>query len=696
MAQITTSDSNSNTYFFLSGFNDGLKSGKNAFSINPTQYVLPDSNITVSAFDSENNALACGKIKPTNAKFNEQTNTGDLYYIFIPKNTKNGIGRIEISGSGVDAGTYSGKIAYYKGEAYPVTNTERLPLIQAPAAAPFTKVDVLWARNVLIDTSKKADCEVRFFDSPYIEVVPQIYNSPLYPQGSYRLASGSFSSIAIFPKNNANGDYDYQFDNTIYQLYLNSGSKFTGLMEGEKIRIKGPSVKNFIYNNQSNNQVVYQGKLNTDFIATIRQVINENTILLDIPFSTVSDLIDRSNEDSVYAKNNLVNIKEYGVNNDPLKQTVFHKQNFYILSIDSGEFEIFFKNVSTELPRAVISGPAFSKKSLFDINCNNLRVLCGNISSYKIYGRSLNFPESSTLLCQGKIEPHNLIRSLNFDNGLFNNPGEFYDSNQISKFWLSSSLSIEFTQSDQVLIDGAIVRHTGNQSQTDYVIFKDNTTAGRTSGYINYNIIDGSYWYAKSQAFINSDAYPSASYDGIVNIPILSAYSSSQENLISGLIHDSNPIKIQKNTMYEFSLYSKADVSNTADSILYAYFITGNDRLKIGEITPQSNFGSAQKYSYTFFNTIERHGTIILVPVAGAWNISELTLSPYQSLDYSVDNFGIRISVPYSVQNELYEIEMELYDESDKLAYGSKSYTFTYNKKFLPLKKQVFVDPIGS
>jgi hypothetical protein len=45
--------------------------------------------------------------------------------------------------------------------------------------------------------------------------------------------------------------------------------------------------------------------------------------------------------------------------------------------------------------------------------------------------------------------------------------------------------------------------------------------------------------------------------------------------------------------------------------------------------------------------------------------------------------------------NELYEIEAELYDEDGKLAYGNNSYTFSYNKSFLPLKKQVYIDPLG-
>ena len=694
MDLIQSSDTNSNTYFFLSNFSDTFKAGRNSFAINHTPYIVPNTDVKVSVYDSKNNQLPTGLLKPTDARFGEQTNTGDLYYVYIAKTATNGIGRIEITGTGIDVGAYSGQIAYFAGEAYPVSNTQRLPLLQAPAVSPFPKVQVKWSRNVLIDTTKKTDSEVRFFDSPYIEVTPEIYNAPLFPLASYKLASGSFSAIAISPKNNANGDYDYQFDTPIYQLYWSSGTKFSGVMEGEQIRIKGPSIKNFIYNNQTNNQVTFEGKLNTDFIAQIRRVVNDTTVLLDIPFSTVAEIIESTNTDSSYNKNNLVDIKGYGSSDDPLKQTTNHKRNFYILSIDSGEFEIFYKDVSVELPRAPVVGTTYYKKSIVNVGYNNLRLLCGNISSYKVYGRSLNSPETKTLLKEGRIESNNLIASKKFDNGLYNNPGEFYSSTHLSKYWLKQG-SATFDQSHATLINGATISHTSNTSQADYVIFKDDTSAGRTTTYLNYNLLQDSHWYAKTNAFINFDVCPTASYLGIVNIPTISSYANSQENLLAGSVHDSNPIKLRANSLYQFSLYVKSSVGNTTDSKLYAYLLSGNDKIKIAEI--DSTFGSNvnEKYSYTFYSNIERNGTIILVPVSGTWTISTLSLSPYQSTDYSIDSFDIKIPLPIFVNNELYEIETELYDEAGRLVYGRDSYTFIYNKNFMPLKKQIFVDPNG-
>ena len=689
-------DSNSqNTYFLLSNFKDTLKSGKNSFIVNPTNLVVPGSDITLSAYDVDGNKLSCGVIRPTDAKYNEVTDSGKLYYVNIPSTTLPGVGRLEIRSVGLSVGDYTGKIAYFNNDGYKIDENQRLPLIQSPSSTPLTKVNVLWSVNVLIDPTKKTDTEVRFFDSPYIEVSSEIYDCPIYPLLSYFLSSGSFSSIAVVPKNNSDGDYDYQYDKPIYQLYWKGGSKFSSSMEGEQVRIKSPTVKKFTYTNYTNNQIQYEGLLSTDFIANIDSVVNDTTVLLDIPFSTVSDLIDRSNQDSSYAKNNLVNIKGYGTSNDPSKQTVNHKKNFYILSIDDGEFEIIHKNIVTELPRAIVSGSTFYKKSILDIDFNNLRVLCGDLNSYKVYGRSLNSPETKTLICEGKIKPINLISTTKFDNGLYNDPGEFYNSTHVSKYWLVQG-SCVFSQTNQVFIDGVTVSHAGNENQSDYVIYKDATSTGRTAAYISCTLLANSYWYGKSDAFINFASYPTASYLGLDNSPILSPYTGSQENLIQGAVHDSNPILLKQNSLYEFSINVKPAAENESVSVLYVYFVSGTDKIKIATIDSTFRFGAGQRYKSTFFSDIERYGTIILVPVSGVWSISKLNLCSYQALDYSVDNFKIKIPIKATLNNELFEIEAELYDSAYQLAYGEDSYTFIYNQTFLPLKKQIFVDPNGT
>lgn len=691
MATISDTDYNSNGYFFLTNFSDVLGAGKNSFNINPTIYIVPNQPISISAYDVDGNVLSCGEIKPTNANFAEQTNTGKIYYINVPKSTPNGIGKLEISGIGLNLLDYTGKIAYYNGKAYQVSDDQKLPLVSAPTTGLISTSQVVWTRNFLIDTTKKTDSEVRFFDSPFIRVRPEIYAAPQYPTASYSLANGMFSAVAVNPKHNADGDYDYQFDGAIYQLYLKTGTKFNSLMEGQHVRLKNPTVTKFKYNDYDES---YQGVLNTDFIAKIKKVVNENSVLIDIPFATVSELINRTNEDSPYAKNNLVKLKGYTINDDPYKQSVFHKNNFYTLSITDGEFEIFYNDIPVELPRVEGCGTPYLV-SLLNIEFNNIRVLCGALDSYKIYGRSLNSPESKILLASGRVQPEQVIVSNKFDNAIRGNPAGFYNQTFMNKHWFING-ACTFTQDNSIIIDGAKIGHSGNESLSDYVIYKDNTDAGSmNSTYVSYNLLPSSYWYANADAFTNFKSFPAASYMGITGIPSLSAYGASQENLLNGVAHDSNSIKLRANSLYKFSMKVKAEAGNSDSAVLYIYYISGNNKKMIGKIDSSYNYGANEAYENTFFSDTETFGTIILVPSAGYWYISSVNIEPYANIDYSPDSFSIKIPVKTLIPNEFYEVEAELYDAQGRMAYGNNSYTFTYNKRFMPLRKNTFIDPSG-
>jgi hypothetical protein len=258
MEQLFDVDYNSNTYFFLTNFSDVLKAGKNSFTVNTTPYVIPNTPITVRVYDTQGNILPSGIIQPTNSAFSEQTLTGQLYYVNVPEETINGTGKIEIRALGLNLEGYTGLVAYYNNVGYKINKNQRLPLTSAPSEDKKLETgEVIWTRNLLIDTSKKTDSEVRFFTSPYIRTKSEIYSLPLYPTSSYSLSSGTFSSIALSPKNNANGDYDYQFEDASYQLYWKSGNKFSASMEGENIRLKNPTVTKFTYTNFGDNRVEY-------------------------------------------------------------------------------------------------------------------------------------------------------------------------------------------------------------------------------------------------------------------------------------------------------------------------------------------------------------------------------------------------------------------------------------------------------
>lgn len=699
MAQITDIDPNSNEFFFISGLRDNtLKAGKNSFVVNTTPRITSGQNLLIRVTDSQGNELSITKVK-TGVDKENFFEFRETYAVTVPETAKVGIGRIEIRGVGVDLGDYTGSYAFFRGNAYPISDSQKLPLLRVPpGSVAFPTADIVWSRNLLVDSDMKTDSEVRFFELPYIDVKPLVFNPPAYPTASYRMASGSCSGIAVSPNNNASRTINVENDKPLYEVYFSSGSRFESMMVGENIRIKNPVVKSFTYANYSNNQINYGGILNTDFIAKIERVVSDTSVLISIPFATVSDLVTRTrqnlfNEDSIYNKNNLVDPFGYNISDDSTKQTSFYKKNFYILSIGAAEFEVIYKSIPTVLSK---STNTLAKKSLVDIEFNHLRTYCGDIASYRIYGRSLNSPETSTLLVEGKVLADENITSLNFNNGLYQSAGHFYDRTHTNRFWLTSSVNVMFSQSNAVLMGGVRVGHSGNSAGTDYVIFKDDTTGtARTAAYVNYNFVSRSYWYGTSEAFLSFAAMPTASYLAIPNISLLSAYTGSQENATISAIHDSNPIKLRQSTLYSFSMRVRPFANNTSASKLYVYFVSGNFKKQIALIDNTFKSITDELFSATFFSDTVQYGTIMLTPISGDWFISGMSLKPYQARDYSVDSFKVRVPIKPFVKNELFEIEAELYDGFGRLAYGQGSYNFNYNKMFSPLKAQLFMDPGG-
>ena len=658
MAQILDTDPHSNDFFYITDLPDVFGGGKNSFVVNITSLVVAGANISVNVTDVDGNVLPTSVAKPYNSNYGGETLTGTVYVTNVSPSVKIGIGTITIKSTGID----------FNNVFQPLT----------------------WTRNILIDPCRNTETRVSFFNLPYINVTPEIYASTQYPSGSYVFGSGSFYSTAISPKNNYGGDYDAQFTPTIYQVYLISGTPFSASMQGEKIRLKNVAVKSFTYTNDSNNSLTYAGSLKTDFIATVKQVINDSTLLLDIPFNTVSSVISIINQNSEYAKNDLVSIKGYTPNNDPSKQSVNYKRNFYILSLTGGEFEIIYKDIPD-----IILSEIGSAKSLLNIEFRNVRVMGGNLESYKIFGKSLSVPQSSVLFAEGDVIANETIISTNFNNGYKNLPGVFYSQAHVDRFWLTSSSDVVFKQNNSILINGAYLS-SSNFDESDYVIFKDDAIEpGRTNVYTGSNLLTGSYWYGESQAFSNTSIYPSASYPNVSTLLPLIRFTGSQENLLNGIIHNSNPIKLCGNSLYNFTMMVRADTKNSLNSKLSVYFINGVDQMQIGVIDSSFKFGANQLYSSSFFIPNTQYGTIKLVPSVGAWYLANLSIKPYQSNAYSVDCFSVKIPIQNSVPNELFEIEAELYDGSGKLCYGRGSYTFENNVLYAPLIKQVYVDIDG-
>jgi hypothetical protein len=293
MADIIDTDPQSNDFFFITGFDGVFGAGKNSFDVNPSQRILPNSSISVKVYDSKNAELFTQTAKAKDAKYGDSTTLGTTYYTRVPDNTVSGFGYIEIIALAVDLGTYTGSFAYYNNVPYRISDDQRLPLVQAPSSEPLPTGTVTWRKNIAIDTNFSTKSQVRFFDYPKLNVTPILHKVPKYPDNPYSVGTGTFNSNAVVPNKNTNGDYDIEGTDVIYRVYRQSGTAFSSAMEGESIRLKDINVTNFIYSGEGNNEIVYNGPLNTDFIAKVKRVVNQNTILLAVPFSTVSDLITR-------------------------------------------------------------------------------------------------------------------------------------------------------------------------------------------------------------------------------------------------------------------------------------------------------------------------------------------------------------------------------------------------------------------
>lgn len=90
--------------------------------------------------------------------------------------------------------------------------------------------------------------------------------------------------------------------------------------------------------------------------------------------------------------------------------------------------------------------------------------------------------------------------------------------------------------------------------------------------------------------------------------------------------------------------------------------MSGNEITQIGYVDNSYNYGANELYTSSFFVSNTKFGTIKLVPVAGGWDISQVSIKPYQSTGYSPDFFTSNVPIPNTVKNELFEIEVEFYD----------------------------------
>lgn len=489
---------------------------------------------------------------------------------------------------------------------------------------------------------------VSIFGPPELSVESKNYATKHRPQCGNVLVSGSFYSVAVLPQHGTR--VIDSTSNSEYWLFRLSGTPFSSSMAGASVRLRNLYIDSLSYVGVDGKTTSFSGTPNTDFVAKIESVSNSNSLKLDRPLivPNISLNDNMENEDSPYFENN---------------------ESYFVSNIGSGSFEIVHSpRISTaDLQNYTKIFPTIS------LTFSNL-AFTAKPKTYRIMKKSLNTPETPTCIAQGNVIPHELLMTFNA-NIDYRNGGIFYSQAHADTYWFSSPPAT-FTHSPAVLIDSITINSSGgaNTSENEYLIFKENTgEASRDYQYVTTTYLTSSAWYTTPKLFPNFDVEPDTYYSCSVDNGVLSEYTISIEVVNNGSSLNSNPIKLIKNTAYEFSVTVSNLKESGADYCLLAYFSTtsttgAQQKFLIGTIDSDFYTTYTAVYRHKFVANKTMFGTIIFVPkYINTVAISNVSLKPYQDDNYALDSFVIDIPYTPVLKNEKVELEAEIFDESGLL-----------------------------
>lgn len=237
---VSVQDADPNSKFFVvTEFSDILTSGKNTIGFNGSDYLKPNSPISVEVLDVNGNALYT-EIARTSDAIKYRDGVSIIVSIYVYSSTPIGTGEVIIVG-------------YLK-------NGKK----------------VRWQRNVNINSRIANTSKVRFYDTPEIEaksILSDIFN---YTSVSEQTASGSASSLAVDPIVNSNFLlFDVNRKQLDYRIKRVSGDVFTSRMEGFPITFSN-------INNTS-----------ASFESFVKEVLSENVLRVTTPYITESSSFNR-------------------------------------------------------------------------------------------------------------------------------------------------------------------------------------------------------------------------------------------------------------------------------------------------------------------------------------------------------------------------------------------------------------------
>lgn len=698
----------SNDYFFVSEIeNSTFTAGRNLFRINPSNLVKESITTKhIKVYDPDGNKLNVFDFVPNGSTTKYTEGSSQVFGVLVYPTTTSGVGRIEVSASALERITTS-SIDLEDDERWPRgwyknNNEEEKPF------------DILWVKAIFFAPNIPNKSDSHFFDFPSLTASTGVYQIRNRYGCGVRNVTGSCSAIAITPKHGDSADFNYNTTDVKYVVTDVGNTNFNSAMEGASIRFTNVST--------------HVSTINVDFVATIRKVLTNNTLLLDKPFVISNQILNGAySEDVPYIEDTGTNIKRYepfnevGLYSDTTKSSgaqllqsqqvynigflgIGHKKNYTVTNIKLANYEIVY------LPRTMESAKLnyeyvdecveFGKKvCLANLQLTNLRTLSGAVDRYRILKKSRTTFESSHCIAEGRLEPRELVYDW-FAGEDVAWIGRFYDNRTFAHaYWLTSS-AVSYDISPATLTDSITIVSpgTGNAGETDYVILKNNRGENhRTSEYIQHSVQTGSWWNTSPKKFVNFDVEPRTSYECTDQSP----YTGSIEVVKSGPMYNSNFIKLTKNTMYELSM-DYANLSSTSTGFSFdVYFITTQNattaKVKLGSLNSKTTRGyNSGTYKNKVFIPRTMYGTIQLVPkFISSIAVANISVKQFRDLAYSPDSAELVVPLSVQMKNEQIELTVELLDTNGKLIYGTDSSPFGNNMALKPLRDTVIADPAG-
>ena len=242
-------DENPNSdYFRITEFKDTFTGGKNGFLIEGSQYLKESTEIKIELLDVEGKPIY---FEPGNGIPEYYEGISKLIAVYIYNDTPIGLGKI----------TVLGELKKYDDNGV---------IRDVPDQWKGT-YNVKWERTFQINQLLSNEDKVRFYRRPQVtidEIVKPIFsgNPPSVTQ------TGSVDGIPLVPLAGSNVS-DFILP-TSYRLKVNSGNKWTGSVEGEKITFD-----------------------NITYSPTIEEIVNETEIIVSPPYAEDNIVTSFTNED---------------------------------------------------------------------------------------------------------------------------------------------------------------------------------------------------------------------------------------------------------------------------------------------------------------------------------------------------------------------------------------------------------------